>query len=118
MGEWVTLSESNLNRLQTLVFASHEIKLTRGFGRGSKLMEFSREFKGSVVKETFEPGLYRVEISRDKNVYVYEFKLCPKEVCHSTSKEALTYSVIKNKELIRGHWTSINLVLFRPIGVE
>jgi hypothetical protein len=112
LGEWANLGQTNADNIERLVFSANEIELKQGLA--DMLIQFSRKFKKYTVKETFEdPETYRIIISKDKEEYVYEFKLCPREQCYITSGDALTYSISKNKKNLRMHSTSMQDVLIR-----
>ena len=61
------------------------------------------------MRETVETKTYQVEFYRGKESFVYEFKLCEVDAC----KNGLTYSITRNKRVVRSHVTSIQAVLFR-----
>lgn len=109
-GEWSSMVGADADNIERIVFSSNEIELTQGLA--DTLDRLSRKFKKYQVKETVEPEMYRVVISKDKDEIIYEFKLCPKEECSLNRSDALTYS-IKNKKTIRTHSTSIDKVLIR-----
>jgi hypothetical protein len=112
LGEWNNLGQTSAENIERLVFSANEVELKQGLA--DTLIQFSRKFKKYAVKETFEdPETYKIVISKDKEEYVYEFKLCPREQCYITSGDALTYSISKNKKAVRTHSTSMQDVLIR-----
>jgi hypothetical protein len=118
LGRWNNSAVSNLNDSETFTFTAGDISLEKGFDK-IKAVNFSRKFKDYKVKETIEPKLYRVEFYKGKAELVYEFRVCETAAVKTFSGQAaLTYSIIKNKKVLRAHETSINLVLFRPIQVK
>jgi hypothetical protein len=118
LGRWNNSAVANLNDSESFTFTAGEISFAKGFDK-LKVVSFSRRFKDYKVKETIEPNLYRVEFYTAENELVYEFRPCEAAVCKTLSgQEGLTYSIIKNKKVVRAHETSINLLLFRPIRVK
>ena len=111
LGVWTNLAESQTDRIETFDFSANEIRLTTGVL--DKTVKFSNLFKKQEVRETFEPDTYRVHIGKGEEEMIYEFKLCRSDRCESTLKEALTYSLTKNKKIVRDHSTSINSVFIK-----
>ena len=110
-GEWASIGGADADNIEKIIFSATDIELTQGVADSSDRL--SRKFKKYQVTETAEPEMYRFVISKDKDEYIYEFKLCPKEECTLNRSDALTYSIVKNKKTIRTHSTSINKVLIR-----
>ena len=111
LGVWTNLAESQTDRIETFDFSEHDIRLTSGVL--DKTVKFSNLYKKQVIKETFEPDIYRIHIGSGEDETVYEFKLCRGDRCESTLKEALTYSLTRNKKLVRDHSTAINSVFMK-----
>jgi hypothetical protein len=112
IGEWSNVAESNSDRIETFVFSKNDIQFTRGHLYHEKI-QFSRAFKNYELKETVEPDLYRIRMTRGGDEQIYEFKFCRSEQCPVTAKDLMTYSLTKNGKVIREHSTSINKVLFK-----
>ena len=111
LGEWANVAQSNADLVETFVFSKRDIQFTRGYLYAGKI-QFSRAFKNHEVKETIEPGLYRVQLTNAEDEQVYEFRLCKTGECPA-SKDVMTYSLTKDKKVIREHSTSTNDVLFK-----
>ena len=111
LGEWANVAQSNADLVETFVFSKRDIQFTRGYLYAGKI-QFSRAFKNHEVKETFEPVLYRVQLTNAEDEQVYEFRLCKTGECPA-SKDVMTYSLTKDKKVIREHSTSTNDVLFK-----
>lgn len=111
LGQWTNLAESQTDRIEMFDFSEHEIRLTTGVL--DKTVKFSNLYKKQEIKETFEPDTYRVQIGKGEEEVIYEFKLCRGDRCESSLKEAMTYSLTRNKKLVRDHSTAINSVLIK-----
>jgi hypothetical protein len=111
LGVWTNLAESQADRIETFDFSEHEIRLTTGVL--DKTVKFSNLFKKQNIRETFEPDTYRIHMGKGEDETIYEFKLCRGDRCESTLKEALTYSLTKNKKIVRDHSTSVNSVFIK-----
>lgn len=111
LGQWTNLAESQTDRIEMFDFSEHDIILTTGVL--DKTIKFSNLYKKQEIKETFEPDTYRVQIGTGEEEVIYEFKLCSSDRCESSLKEAITYSLTRNKKLVRNHSTAINSVLMK-----
>jgi hypothetical protein len=112
LGEWHNSAESDTRRWEQFTFTPHEITLTEGLPV-KKVVDFSRKYKGYRLKETIEARTYRVELYKGKTSFVYEFKRGEADAYTAYLKDGLTYSVTRNKRVVRPHFTSIQGVLFR-----
>jgi hypothetical protein len=111
LGQWTNLAESQTDRIEMFDFSAHEIRLTTGVL--DKTVKFSNLFKKQEIKETFEPDIYRIQIGKGEEEMIYEFRLCRSDRCESSLKEAMTYSLTKNKKIVRDHSTAINSVFIK-----
>ena len=110
-GEWINRASTKAENIERIVFSANEIEIVQALAdMGTPL---SRKYKKYQVSETSSGEIYRVAISKDKDELIYEFKLCPKEQCFITTGDALSYSITKNKKVVRPHSTEMNNVLIR-----
>lgn len=110
-GEWVNRASTKTENIERIVFSADEIEIVQALADiGTPL---SRKYKKYQVNETSSGGIYRVTIWKDKDELIYEFKLCPKDQCFITTGDALSYSITKNKKVVREHSTEMNNVLIR-----
>lgn len=110
-GEWINRASSKTENIERLVFSANEIEIVQALA--DKATPFSRKYNKYQVNETADGEVYRVIISKDKDELIYEFKLCPKDKCFITTGDALSYSITKNKKVVREHSTELNNVLIR-----
>lgn len=92
-------------------FSAHDIFLTTGVL--DKTVKFSNLYKKHEIKQTFEPDTYRVQIGKGEEEVIYEFKLCRTDRCESSFRDAMTYSLSRNKKLVRDHSTQVNDVFIK-----
>ena len=78
-----------------------------------KTVKFTNLYKKLEIKEASDSETYRIHIGSGEEETIYEFRLCRGDRCESTLKEALTYSLTKNKKLVRDHSTAINSVFIK-----
>ena len=110
-GEWVNRASTKAENIERIVFSANEIEIVQALADiGTPL---SRKYKKYQVNETSSGETYRVAISKDKDELIYEFKLCPKEQCFITTGDALSYSITKDKKVVRQHSTEMKNVLIR-----
>ena len=110
-GEWVNRASSKAENIERIYFSANEIEIVQALANSATPL--SRKYKKYKVNETSDGDVYRVTISKDKDELVYEFKLCPKDKCFITTGDALSYSITKNKKVMREHSTEMNNVLIR-----
>lgn len=110
-GEWVNRASTKADNIERIFFSAHEIEVVQALADSATPL--SRKYKKYQVKESSDSDLYRVTISKDKDELIYEFKLCPKDQCLITTGDALSYSITKNKKVVREHSTEMNNVLIR-----
>jgi hypothetical protein len=108
-GCWSTIGESDARIIEWFVFRNDEILRTSGFGSKEEMLSIL--FNGFIVKERFEPALYRVEFNKKENTRVFEFKLLNKTQFTSYSKGALTFRIVENGKIVQEHSTSGNRLL-------
>lgn len=114
IGEWANLGGgASPDNIETIIFSADEIELKQGLA--DALTPLSRKYKKAKVQEKVEGDIYRLTISSGKDETIYEFKYCSRDRCSLNSGEALTYSITRNKKVIRMHSTSIQNVLMRGI---
>lgn len=111
LGTWTNLAEAQTDRIETFDFSENDIRLTTGML--DKTVKFSNLFKKQTIKEIFEPDTYRVHIGTGEEETIYEFRFCRDNRCESTLKEAMTYSLTKNKKVVRDHSTAINSLFMK-----
>jgi hypothetical protein len=110
-GEWINRASTKAENIERIVFSKNEIEIVQALADiGAPL---SRKYRKYQVKETSSGETYRVAISKDKDELIYEFKLCPKDQCFITTGDALSYSITKDKKVMREHSTEMNNVLIR-----
>ena len=110
-GEWVNRASTKAENIERIVFSAHEIEIVQALADTGDT--FSRKYKKYKVNETSDGEVYRVTISKDKDELIYEFKLCPKDQCYITTGDALSYSITKNKKVLREHSSEMKNVLIR-----
>ena len=110
-GEWVNRASTKAENIERIFFSANEIEIVPALADSATLL--SRKYKKYQVNETSADDVYRVTISKDKDELIYEFKLCPKDQCFITTGDALSYSITKNKKVVREHSTEMNNVLIR-----
>jgi hypothetical protein len=110
-GEWVNRASVKAENIERIAFSSNEIEMVQALADAATPL--SRKYKKYHVSETSQGEIYRITISKYKDELIYEFKLCPKDQCFITTGDALSYSITKNKKVVRTHSTAINDVLIR-----
>lgn len=113
-GEWANMGGSEPNKIERIAFSEHEIELVQRLG--DTPLKFSSKFKNYQIKESSTADTYRVVISKSKEEYVYDFKLCSRDTCNLTVEAALSYLVTKNTKKLWDHSTSFNKVLVKRSG--
>ena len=114
LGEWANMGGSEPNKVERIAFSEHEIELVQSLG--DKPLKFSSKFKNHQIKESSTADTYRIVITKSKEEYVYDFKLCARDTCKLTVEAALSYSVTKNTKKLWDHSTSFNKVLVKRSG--
>ena len=114
LGEWANMGGSEPNKVERIAFSEHEIELVQSLG--DKPLKFSSKFKNHQIKETSTADTYRIVITKSKEEFVYDFKLCSRDTCNLTVEAALSYSVTKNTKKLWDHSTSFNKVLVKRSG--
>jgi hypothetical protein len=110
-GEWINRASTKAENIERIVFSKSEIEIVQALADIGT--PFSRKYRKYQVNETAEGEVYRVTISKGKDELIYEFKLCPRDQCFITTGDALSYSITKNKKVVREHSTELNNVLIR-----
>jgi hypothetical protein len=110
-GEWVNRATTKPENIERIVFSANEIEIVPALADVG--IPLSRKYKKYQVNETSSDEIYRVAISKDKDELIYEFKLCPRTRCFITTGDGLSYSITKNKKVVRQHSTAMNNVLIR-----
>ena len=110
-GEWVNRASAKTENIERIYFSANEIEIVQALANSATPL--SRKYKKYKVNETSDGDVYRVTISKDKDELIYEFKLCPKDQCFITTGDALSYSITKDKKVMREHSTEMNNVLIR-----
>jgi hypothetical protein len=114
LGEWANMGGSEPNKIERIGFSEREIELVQSLGDAP--LKFSSKFKKYQVQESSTADTYRIVISKSKEEYVYDFKLCSRDTCNLTVDAALSYSVTKNKKKLWDHSKSFNKVLIKRSG--
>ena len=110
-GEWVNRASTKAENLERIVFSANEIELVQALADTGT--SFSRKYKKYEVKEISDSEMYRVTISNDKDELIYEFKLCKEDQCYITTGDTLSYSITRNKKVVREHSSEMKNVLVR-----
>ena len=114
LGEWANMGGSEPNKIERIAFSEHEIELVQSLG--DTPTKFSSKYKNHQIKESSTADTYRIVISKSKEEYIYDFKLCSRDTCNLTVEAALSYSVTKGTKKLWDHSTSFNKVLVKRSG--
>src|SRR5262249_42379560 len=111
LGEWVNRASTKAENLERINFSTNEIEIVQALA--DIATPLSRKYKKYQVKEVSDGEMYRVTISNDKDELIYEFKLCKEDQCYITTGDTLSYSITKNKKVVREHSSEMKNVLVR-----
>lgn len=107
-GLWTNTYESNTNNYFSFCFKNDSIIFSRASNHES--IALNNKYKNCKLFEESSDSCYRVKFVGLKDSTIYEFKIQKFDFSH---EPVLTYSIYENGELVREHFTSLNLVLTR-----
>lgn len=106
-GEWQNTFESSTNNFVRYIFNEHKLIIRQGLHfQGAE--KFIKTLNGNEKSESSTDNTYVIQLTKNNRNLVYEFKL---ESVEWTDEKVLTYSIVKDGNLIRDHLTSCQLVL-------